>query len=358
MDIEFFDRNHPSELNYKYNHLEDIPLFISQTIDLTANSLYLSVIAVTFTYTDPYFGAPFVTMLLLQGLLEHSLDGMIEQRARQAEAAREPCHLLREEAFANIRTIKEFSCEEPHARRFAGLLADVQEARRLLSRLTSLRVGLGSAFWAVSMIIPTYAVIWRIVRGTGTAADLNTVTTYVFWFKISLGAFLGALAQLRGKLARLSPIVALMDRPPAVAATGGVPVDKATVRGEVSLRGVVFAYPARPDWPVLHGVTLTLEAGRTTALCGGSGGGKSTIAALVLRNYDPQALAHPPSLKAPNHPHTHMAPRSTKRAGSFKAWRLLMVLTTDLYSLRSSAPSPQPPSAAQPSAFPPDGYGP
>lgn len=54
------------------------------------------------------------------------------------------------------------------------------------------------------------------------------------------------------------------------------------------MQDVTFSYPARPDAPVLQGVTLFIPRGRTTALVGRSGAGKSTIAALLSRFYEPQ----------------------------------------------------------------------
>ncbi|KXZ54890.1 hypothetical protein GPECTOR_4g962 [Gonium pectorale] len=56
----------------------------------------------------------------------------------------------------------------------------------------------------------------------------------------------------------------------------------------LELRDVHFAYPARPDTGVLQGLNLTLPHGRTTALVGLSGAGKSTVAALLSRFYEPQ----------------------------------------------------------------------
>ena len=59
----------------------------------------------------------------------------------------------------------------------------------------------------------------------------------------------------------------------------------------VELRGVEFAYPARPDVQVYKGVDLTVEAGQTVALVGPSGSGKSTAVQLLERFYDPSAGA-------------------------------------------------------------------
>lgn len=51
----------------------------------------------------------------------------------------------------------------------------------------------------------------------------------------------------------------------------------------------IFRYPARPDVPIFTGLNLVAEAGKTLALVGGSGSGKSTVVALVMRWYNPSS---------------------------------------------------------------------
>ncbi|CAI5470840.1 unnamed protein product [Closterium sp. Yama58-4] len=63
------------------------------------------------------------------------------------------------------------------------------------------------------------------------------------------------------------------------------------VRGEVQFQSVCFAYPARPNIPILSDFNLTVPSGQTVALVGESGSGKSTVVALVERFYDPQSGA-------------------------------------------------------------------
>ena len=60
-------------------------------------------------------------------------------------------------------------------------------------------------------------------------------------------------------------------------------------QGRIELRDVHFSYPARPDQPVCNGYNLTVEAGKTVALCGASGSGKSTAIQLIERFYDPSS---------------------------------------------------------------------
>ena len=60
-----------------------------------------------------------------------------------------------------------------------------------------------------------------------------------------------------------------------------------TIRGRVTFRNVTFAYPQRPEVPVLKDVSLEFKEGKSIAIVGSSGSGKSTIAALLQRLYEP-----------------------------------------------------------------------
>lgn len=59
------------------------------------------------------------------------------------------------------------------------------------------------------------------------------------------------------------------------------------VRGKIEFRDVTFAYPSRPTIQILRSLNLIVPPTKTLALVGASGGGKSTIFALLERFYDP-----------------------------------------------------------------------
>lgn len=59
------------------------------------------------------------------------------------------------------------------------------------------------------------------------------------------------------------------------------------VRGRIELKSVSFAYPSRPDSLIFDSLNLVLPSSKTLAVVGASGGGKSTIFALIERLYDP-----------------------------------------------------------------------
>ena len=59
------------------------------------------------------------------------------------------------------------------------------------------------------------------------------------------------------------------------------------IRGEIELKDVYFRYPARPDVQIFSGFSLHVPSGKTAALVGQSGSGKSTVISLLERFYDP-----------------------------------------------------------------------
>jgi len=83
----------------------------------------------------------------------------------------------------------------------------------------------------------------------------------------------------------------LLDRTSAIDPTDPAGVTPSTVDGAVALSDVHFTYPTRPDAPVLRGLSAAVGPGKTLALVGPSGGGKSTVLALLERLYDPTAGA-------------------------------------------------------------------
>lgn len=82
-------------------------------------------------------------------------------------------------------------------------------------------------------------------------------------------------------------ITEMIDREPAIDSDDKKGKALSYVRGEIQFKGVYFNYPSRPDTPVLQGLELTVPAGRSVGLVGGSGSGKSTIISLLQRFYDP-----------------------------------------------------------------------
>jgi ATP-binding cassette subfamily B protein len=191
-----------------------------------------------------------------------------------------------QEALAGVRAIQAFRRE----RRTTDRLADANQAERGAHRRT---IALASFFFPGIEFLGTAATV--VVLGVGgrrvLGGDLEIGT---------LAAFLLYLRNLFDPVQQLSELYdsfqsatagaervgsVLAQRPSVREADD--PVALADPRGEVRLEGVRFAYDQGPE--VLHDVDLQVAAGRTLALIGPTGAGKSTVAKLIARFYDPLA---------------------------------------------------------------------
>ena len=84
-------------------------------------------------------------------------------------------------------------------------------------------------------------------------------------------------------------IYSIIDHKPSVDRNSESGSELESVTGLVELKNVDFAYPSRPDVRILDNFSLTVPAGKTIALVGSSGSGKSTVVSLIERFYDPNS---------------------------------------------------------------------
>jgi ATP-binding cassette subfamily B (MDR/TAP) protein 1 len=86
-----------------------------------------------------------------------------------------------------------------------------------------------------------------------------------------------------------SKLFATIDRVPPIDSANPAGLKPETVHGEIRLENISFNYPSRPNVPVVKNISLVFPAGKTCALVGASGSGKSTAIGLIERFYDPLA---------------------------------------------------------------------
>ena len=93
-----------------------------------------------------------------------------------------------------------------------------------------------------------------------------------------------AITHARGAASKL---FATIDRIPAIDSANPNGAKPSDIKGDIEITNVNFAYPSRPNVPVTQDLSLFFPAGKSAALVGASGSGKSTIISLVERFYDP-----------------------------------------------------------------------
>ena len=209
---------------------------------------------------------------------------MLRRVSKQVQDALARSSEVAEETLAGVRTVRAFAREEREVARYGSAVDESFALARHRARLGAVFTG-GVSFLGYGAIA---AVLWYggvlLSEGSLGFGDLTSFLLYTFTVAFSIGALSSLWSDFAKAAGASERVFELLDREPEVEAGGLRP---ATVEGRVVLDGVHFAYPSRPGAPVLSGLTLGLEPGQVVALVGPSGGGKSTVAALLSRFYDP-----------------------------------------------------------------------
>lgn len=190
-----------------------------------------------------------------------------------------------QETVLGVRIVKAFGMEPVMQKRMAMSVSEVQKQSNKIASLTArtspLMESLGGFAIALVIFYGGYSVV---ELGQDPGAFFAFITALLLAYDPAR-----RLARLNVNLSKAIVGVRLMyeliDEEPDLVKAENAPDLKVT-RGEVSFEGVQFSYG---EGAALTGLSLIAEGGKTTALVGASGAGKSTVFALIERFYDPQA---------------------------------------------------------------------
>lgn len=136
----------------------------------------------------------------------------------------------------------------------------------------------GLAYWQGSEFL---------IKNEVTLGKLITVAMSVMIGSFSLGNVASNLQAFTTAVGAATKIFTTIDRASALDSSSNEGQKLEQVKGHIRLENVKMIYPSRPDVTVMNNVSLDIPAGKTTALVGASGSGKSTIIGLVERFYEP-----------------------------------------------------------------------
>ncbi|NWX67214.1 ABCB8 protein, partial [Promerops cafer] len=243
-------------------------------------------------FVSLYLLSPKLTGLLLLALpalvgAGAFLGAFLRSLSRQAQEQVAKATVVADEALGNVRTVRAFAMEEQQAELFR---AEVDRAGRLSEQL-----GLGiAAFQGLSNLALNGIVLGTIFVGGSLMAGDQLSPGDLMSFLVA-----SQTVQRSGQGPMVPPVVRglsagarvfeLLRLEPLVPLQGGVSIPAHFLRGRICFNHVSFSYPTRPGYPVLQDFSLTLPPCQTVAIVGPSGGGKSTVAALLERFYEPTA---------------------------------------------------------------------
>ncbi|GMF57692.1 unnamed protein product [Phytophthora fragariaefolia] len=193
-----------------------------------------------------------------------------------------------EETLGSIRTVASLNGEQKAISKFEKKVFEAEKENIALHKMTSVvfSMFLGSV-WVMYSIGLWYGG-WKASHGNTTPGDV-----FAAFFGVMMGT--GSLAQISPNVTAVSKaagaaeeLFAILDTASAIdAEKEGEGVIPDTCEGKIEAVNVNFTYPSRPEAQILRDYNVTIEPGQTVAFAGASGGGKSTLIALIERFYDP-----------------------------------------------------------------------
>ncbi|KAF8399819.1 hypothetical protein HHK36_015691 [Tetracentron sinense] len=255
-----------------------VQVFTSATLAFVLGLVVTWRLAIVMIATQPFLIGSFYSRSIL-------MSSMTEK----AQKSQNEGSQLASEAAINHRTITAFSSQN----KILGLFGATLKGPRKESIKQSWFAGFGLF---ISQFLTTASIALAFWYG-GRLMTQGLITSkhlfQAFFLLISTGKNIADAGSMTSDLAKggngIRSVFAILDRKSEIEPDDpeGIKAKK-TINGSVELKDVFFSYPARPEQMIFKGLSLKIEAGKTMALVGQSGSGKSTIIGLIERFYDPQ----------------------------------------------------------------------
>ncbi|MBU3742164.1 MAG: ABC transporter ATP-binding protein [Candidatus Kapabacteria bacterium] len=206
----------------------------------------------------------------------------LRRYAQRMQAAQADYTTILQESLQGIRVVKGMSLEQTVFGRFAGQTAQYVRSAVKNSRVTTLVPAVNELFGIAAIVAVFYAGGVALAANEITAPNLMTFLFLLFGLMQPISIIVNVFAVMQRGIVAANNVLSVLDEVPNVT-SGSINVTR--LSSSISVEHVSFSYEAESS--VLRDVSFNIPRGRTVALVGTSGSGKSTILDLLLRFYDP-----------------------------------------------------------------------
>ncbi|KAJ9142710.1 ATP-dependent permease MDL2 [Pleurostoma richardsiae] len=288
-DAEFFDANRVGDL---ISRLSSDTVIVGKSITQNVSDGLRSLVSGAAGFGAMAWLSPKLTGIILLMFPPIAVGAffygrIIRNISRQIQKNLGTLTKIAEERLGNIKTSQAFAGEIQEIHRYN------QQIRKIfaLGRRESIVAAtfFGSTGWAGNMTVLALLIVGgNLVRsGTMSLGDLTSFMMYTAFAGSSLFGVSGFYSELMKGVGAASRLFELQDRKPTIPATVGLKVTSA--QGPIKFSDITFAYPTRPAVKIFDGLDFEIPSGSNVCIVGPSGGGKSTVAGLLLRFYNPTA---------------------------------------------------------------------
>ncbi|KAI9823028.1 MAG: ATP-binding cassette permease mdl1 [Thelocarpon impressellum] len=194
---------------------------------------------------------------------------------------------IAEERLSNVRTSQAFAGEALEVGRYNKQVKRIFELGKKEALISATFFSATGFMGNMTILALLYVGGGMVKSGAISIGDLTSFLMYTAYAGSSLFGLSGFYSELMKGVGAASRLFELQDRKPTLPATVGTKVISA--RGPIRFENVTFSYPTRPAVTIFKDLDFEVPQGTNVAIVGPSGGGKSTIASLLLRFYSPSS---------------------------------------------------------------------
>lgn len=252
-------------------------------VPLTSAFLALSGSLVVMVLFDPVLALLALVSVPAAAVATRRFTARIRLAAQDVQERESDVYTHAQTALGNIRTVQAFAREGYEARRFGERTG---ASRRAMMRLVTTQTLFGLAVdlvLALGLAVTTYAAASRALNGELTTGEVLVFLAYAGGLYGPVSGVAAVLGELSAAAAAAQRVFEVLDE--EVVDGGQHRPTEIRARGALHFDGVDFSYG--PGAAILHDISFSASPGDTIALVGPTGAGKSTLASLVLRLYDP-----------------------------------------------------------------------
>lgn len=192
---------------------------------------------------------------------------------------------IAEERLGNVRTSQAFAGEILEVRRYNKQVRKIFHLGKTEALISATFFSTTGLMGNMTILAILYVGGGMVKSGAISIGDLTSFLMYTAYAGSSLFGLSAFYSELMKGVGAASRLFELQDRNPTISPTVGTKVTSA--RGPIRFQKVSFSYPTRPALKIFNNLDFEIPQGTNVAVVGPSGGGKSTIASLMLRFYSP-----------------------------------------------------------------------
>ena len=286
LPLTFFQQMRTGDiLSRLSNDLQAVRNLLGPGVMYSANAIivFIAVLFVVLSMSPKLTALALLPMVALP-LFSNRMSRRLYDRSKQVQEQIAEISGLANETIAGVRTIKAYHREKVTLERFRA------ESKAYITKSMAL-VKIEGAIWplmgtlsGVSSVITIWYGGYLVIHGELSLGALVAFETYLGFLMWPLMAFGWVLNVVQRGNASMSRLTELLDAQPAKTDTETLE-NRFTITGEVEFKNLTFSYDGVTT--ILKDISFKLEAGKTLAIIGRTGAGKSTLINLIARLYDP-----------------------------------------------------------------------